>query len=126
MSIQFVCALEPTESRIYNTQFNESKQANEQALIFLNNYKSKRLLNKNAGNLLITKKSNILRNYYFNISRKNNKKKLKLRNKNNTSLLSAPKKLSTKKRPDKSILKTNKFEDKNGDGINDIVTNSKL
>ena len=112
--IQYVCALETTENRIYHTQLNESKQANEQALIFLNNYKSKRLYTKSAGNLFITKKNNILRNTYFNISE------------TNKFLFSAPKKSSTKKRTEKSILKINRFEDKNGDGINDIVTNSKL
>ena len=112
--IQYVCALETTENRIYHTQFNESQQANEQALIFLNNYKSKRLYKKRAGNLFITKKSNNIRNSYFNIS------------KTNKFLFSASKKSLTKKRPEKSILKTNRFEDKNGDGINDIVTNSRL
>ncbi|MCK5851505.1 hypothetical protein KAH27_00620 [bacterium] len=113
-SIQFVCALETPENRIYSTQFNESKHANERALIFLNNNKGKRFCKKSAGNLFITKKSNILINSYFNMSG------------TNKLLFSASEKLPTEKKPEKFKLETNRFEDKNGDGINDIVTNSKL
>jgi len=125
-SIQVVCALEPTENRVYHTQLNESKQVNEQALIFLNNYPNKRLNKKNADNLLLTKKSSILRNSYFTISRGNKKRKLKYKKKTNNLSHFSRKNLSSKKKRSKSIFKTNKFEDKNGDGINDIVANSKL
>ena len=125
-SIQVVCALEPTENRVCHTQFNESKQANEHALIFLNNYPNKRLYKKNADNLLLTKKSSVLRNSYFTISRGNKKRKLKYKKKINNLSHFSRKNLSSKKKRSKSIFKTNKFEDKNGDGINDIVANSKL
>ncbi len=122
--IHFVTASKTTKEHDNKIKFPELRQTNEQLKIFLDNFYDKKLHKRNISHIFLTNKSNILRKRYFDILKKIKTKKLK--NKTKKILISSPKKLSTKKKPYKLKLEINRFEDKNGDGINDIVKNSKL
>jgi len=122
-SIQVSGVLQP-DRHINHTQFNKFKQKSKRARNFPYNFSGNELSGKKESHIFIVKKKNLSTKHFFDIFKKIENRKDK--NKINKSLLATHKNLSIKKKPYQIKLETNKFEDKNGDGINDIVANPKL
>jgi hypothetical protein len=121
--IQFAGALQP-DKHINHTQFSRLKYENKREEVFPYNFSKKELSGRSEGRFFMVRKKNSSKKHFFDIFKKIEKRKGK--NKINETSLATHKNLSIKKTPLKIKLETNKFEDKNGDGINDIVANPKL
>jgi len=122
-SIQLAGVLQ-SDKHINHTQFNNFKRVNKRAKVFPGDFPGQRLQKRNISCIFTVNRSEISRRHYFDIFKKIECRKDK--NKINKSLLATHKNLSTKKKRHQIEFETNKFEDKNGDGINDIVANPKL
>ena len=107
--VQLNYAVKPEKKTTNQPQTKELRQTNDQALIFLNNLPKKNTNRRKIKFLLLNKKNNPLKKRFFEML-----KKVKT------------KKTPVKKKPIILNLEINKFEDKNGDGINDFVANPKL
>ena len=105
------------EGKVYRTYLSEPKQAIEQPEIVVKSIKKQNKSKKTTNNSAL-----ILKN---KDSRETKQKKKNLRRRNKITHTSLPSLHSAKNRF-KIKSKVNRFEDKNGDGVNDIVKNPKL
>ncbi len=113
-------ASEYKEGRVYRTRTSAPKQAIEQPEIIVNNFSKKKTDNNSTS--VIRKKSKTL-----NADDKSKKKKsLRRRSKITSASRASSDAFHTRKNRARVKSKVNRFEDKNGDGINDIVKNPKL
>jgi len=105
------------EGKVYRTYLSEPKQAIEQREIIVKSLKRKhKSKNATVNNSLLTKKKNEEKS---NQKMKNLRRRSKINHTSSTSLRSTKSRFKIKS-------KINRFEDKNGDGVNDIVKNPKL
>ena len=109
INVLAVSAGKPVKKKVVQKQYIELKQTNEQSLIFLKNLSKKNTGQKKDNLLFLTKRKPLLKKRLFEILKK----------------IETKKKITKKKAPVLQ-LEINKFEDKNGDGINDFVANPRL
>lgn len=127
-SLQLVYASNYTEGKVYRTQLSEPTRAIEQSALLLDDISEKKQRKDSARPFSLTDKNDISKKPRLDISKEEKKKSTRRRNK--IKSLSrprpSPRSFSSDKTRYKTKMKRNRFEDKNGDGINDIVANPKL